>query len=315
MFPTKILLAIDGSEESQRAARLAVTLAETFDSELHIVYSEPMPSAFAYPETTIYQPELQTEVRERAESFGREKLQTALEVLGDTGEVDGTYVGIGRPDAEIVRIGEEIGAGLLVLGSRGLGPIRRAVMGSVSASVVRHAHGPVLVVRDGGSDAGDRASLRGPVVLAIDGSEEAKRAAQVATELSTGTGSPVHIIYVMPDPERLLGPHNYSEEIKSSLIEQARADARRFLEERAENVRSGGASVVQTYLGTGRPDEEILELAEEIDAVMVVTGSRGLGGVRRALLGSVSESVVHHAHCPVLVVRDANHLRVEDRTA
>jgi nucleotide-binding universal stress UspA family protein len=61
--------------------------------------------------------------------------------------------------------------------------------------------------------------------------------------------------------------------------------------------------VAQTYLGTGRPDEEIVELAEEIGAGMVVVGSRSLGGVRRALMGSVSQSVVRHAHCPALVVR------------
>ena len=53
----------------------------------------------------------------------------------------------------------------------------------------------------------------------------------------------------------------------------------------------------------GRPDVEILAVAEEIGAGMVVIGSRGLGGVKRALMGSKSDSVVHHAHCPVLVVR------------
>ena len=188
-------------------------------------------------------------------------------------------------------------------------------MGSVSASVVRHAHGPVLVVRDGDRDSTGRVTLAGPVVLAIDGSGEARLAAEAAAELSARTGSPVHVIYVMPSPERLFGPHSYSGEIKRSLIEQARADARRFLEERAEGVRAGGGAVAQTYLGTGRPDEEIVELAEEVDAAVVVTGSRGLGGIRRSLLGSVSDSVVRHAHCPVLVIRDKNQPQGADRTA
>ena len=125
----------------------------------------------------------------------------------------------------------------------------------------------------------------------------------------------MHVIYVMPNPERLFGPHSYSGEIKGSLIEQARADARRFLEERAEGVRAGGGAVAQTYLGTGRPDEEIVELAEEVDAAVVVTGSRGLGGIRRSLLGSVSDSVVRHAHCPVLIIRDKNQPQGADRTA
>jgi nucleotide-binding universal stress UspA family protein len=50
-------------------------------------------------------------------------------------------------------------------------------------------------------------------------------------------------------------------------------------------------------------DLEIVALAEELGADLIVMGSRGLGGVRRALMGSVSDSVVRHAHCPVLVVR------------
>jgi len=51
-------------------------------------------------------------------------------------------------------------------------------------------------------------------------------------------------------------------------------------------------------------DHEVVSLAEEIGAGLVVLGSRGRGGIRRALMGSVSDSVVHHSHCPVLVVRE-----------
>jgi len=61
--------------------------------------------------------------------------------------------------------------------------------------------------------------------------------------------------------------------------------------------------VIGTHLRTGEPDKEIIRLSEEIDATMIVMGSRGLGAVRRALMGSVSDSVVKHAHCPVLVMR------------
>jgi nucleotide-binding universal stress UspA family protein len=63
------------------------------------------------------------------------------------GDISGAHAKVGRPDAEIVRLAEELGAGLIVLGSRGLGGVRRALMGSVSDSVVRHAHTSVLVVR------------------------------------------------------------------------------------------------------------------------------------------------------------------------
>jgi len=72
--------------------------------------------------------------------------------------------------------------------------------------------------------------------------------------------------------------------------------------------------VARAHLRVGRPDKEIVDLAEEIDAGLVVVGSRGLGGVRRALVGSVSDSVVRHAPCPVLVVRQARNGHPRGRT-
>ncbi len=60
-----------------------------------------------------------------------------------------THLRMGRADKEVVRISEELGVGIIVLGSRGLGAVSRALMGSVSDSVVRHAHCPVFVVRGG----------------------------------------------------------------------------------------------------------------------------------------------------------------------
>ena len=299
-FASVTLLATDGSREAGRAAQMAVELSRSLGSELHTVYVEPLPSPYAFPESTIIDPDFRHEMRERAQQEARVKLEEEVGRIRELGgEVAGSHAAAGRPDAEIVRVAEEVSAGLVILGSRGLGAIKRAAMGSVSDSVVRHAHGSVLVVRgNGGEDI-----PRGPIVLAIDGSEGAKLAARAAAEISAAGGSEVHVIYVLPTAERLYGFHRYSDEVKESLLEQARNEAGKFLDAQAERVGSDGGTVGQTYLGTGRPDEEIIELAEEIDAGMVVIGSRGLGGIRRALVGSVSESVARHAHCPVLVVR------------
>jgi nucleotide-binding universal stress UspA family protein len=141
------------------------------------------------------------------------------------------------------------------------------------------------------------------VLLAIDGSEEAGLAAQAATELSKETGSEVHMTFVLPRPEALIGHHTYSAEVRESVLEQARSEARTFLDGRAEQLRAEGAKVAQAHLRVGEPDKEIIRLSEEIGATMIVMGSRGLGAVSRALMGSVSDSVVKHAHCPVLVMR------------
>lgn len=141
------------------------------------------------------------------------------------------------------------------------------------------------------------------ILLATDGSEEARLAAQAATELSKGTGSEVHVAYVVPSPAELRGHHLYSEEVMRSVLEQTETAAHALLDEQAERIRSGGGKVAETHLRTGRPDKEIVRLSEELEAGTIVIGSRGLGALSRALMGGVSDSVVRHAHCPVFVVR------------
>jgi nucleotide-binding universal stress UspA family protein len=141
------------------------------------------------------------------------------------------------------------------------------------------------------------------ILLATDGSEEARLAAQAAAELSKDTGSEVHVAYVVPSPAELRGHHLYSEEVMRSVIEQAEGEAHALLDEQAERIRSGGGKVAETHLRTGRPDKEIVRLSEDLEAGTIVIGSRGLGALSRALMGGVSDSVVKHAHCPVFVVR------------
>lgn len=141
------------------------------------------------------------------------------------------------------------------------------------------------------------------ILLAVDGSEEARLATQAATELSGTTGSEVQVVYVLPSAGELIGPHSYPADRRESLLEGAERDARTFLDEQAERITSEGGTVTETHLMRGRADREIVHLSEEVGAGLLVMGSRGLGGVRRALMGSVSDSVVRHAHCPVCVVR------------
>jgi nucleotide-binding universal stress UspA family protein len=142
------------------------------------------------------------------------------------------------------------------------------------------------------------------ILLATDGSKEARLAAQAAAELSKDTGSEVHIAYVLPSPSELRGHHLYSEEVMRSVLEQAEGEARSFLEEQAEQVGESGGKVAETHLKAGQPDKEIVRLSEELGVGTIVIGSRGLGAISRAPMGSVSESVIRHAHSPVFVVRE-----------
>lgn len=142
------------------------------------------------------------------------------------------------------------------------------------------------------------------ILLATDGSDEASRATEAAVELCRDTGSEMHIVYVLPTPAQMIGHHLYSSEIRDSLIGGAERDAETFLKEQASRIGSDGGKVAETHLRSGDPDKEILRLAEALGVGLIVIGSRGLGAISRALLGSVSDSVVRHAHCPVLIVRE-----------
>ena len=145
IFPTRILLATDGSEEAELATLRALDIAERTDSELHVVHVGVVPIFLkSYPGTLGYERRLYEEIEEVSSELLR-KQTWRVKALGGT--VAGAHLRMGEVALEIVALAEELGADLIVMGSRGLGGVRRALMGSVSDSVVRHAHCPVLVVR------------------------------------------------------------------------------------------------------------------------------------------------------------------------
>lgn len=144
IFPTTILLATDGSAQAQSAARTAADLAQRTDSELHVVtVGAGLPiSATTNP---AHLEEVQRENRRQAEQVLEQEVKT-IEESG--GAVKETHLREGRAEEEIVELAEELGAGLIVMGSRGHGRLRRALLGGVSDAVVRHAHCPVTIVRE-----------------------------------------------------------------------------------------------------------------------------------------------------------------------
>jgi nucleotide-binding universal stress UspA family protein len=151
IFPTKILLATDGCKEAELARVTALDMASSTDSELHLVTVAPgFPPYDGYRSHDTRIPEVVEQLRQQAEIILDEQIQ---KIKRDGGEVAQKHLKIVDPVAErhrahqILRVAEEIGAGIIVMGSRGRGGVRRALIGSVSDSVVRHAHCPVIVVR------------------------------------------------------------------------------------------------------------------------------------------------------------------------
>jgi nucleotide-binding universal stress UspA family protein len=293
IFPTKILLATDGSREAELAATTAAALAKGTDSELHVVHVGP------------FMPMLFSTMEEEPARMAREARKTLDGAVGQLeaagGDVAQAHLRVGGASEEIVALAEELGAGLIVMGNRGRGGVRRALMGSVSDSVVRHAHCPVLVVR--------AASIAFPtrILVATDGSKEAELASSSAADLAERTGSELHVVYVGHMPPVIYespGALALDRDLQSRMQERAEEGTRTKLDEQVQRVREAGGEVAGAHAKLGRPDAEIAGLAEELGAGLIVLGSRGLGPLRSALMGSVSHSVVRHAHCPVLVVRE-----------
>jgi nucleotide-binding universal stress UspA family protein len=289
IFPTKILFATDGSKDAELAAATAVSLARSTGSELHVTHVGPVVPEHVEP--TDVEP---VQMKQEAQRILDEQVKK-IENLGGT--IAQSSLKMGGAAEEVVDLAEESGIGLIVLGSRGRRRIRRLLMGSVSGSVVRHAHCPVMVTR------WKPLAFPAKILVATDGSEEATLAAQTAANLVARTGSELHVAHA----GRELSHGGYAGvevgPLPAGSQELLDREARELLETQVERIRDAGASVTEAHLVSGRADEEIILLAEEIGTDLVVMGSRGLGGVRRALIGSVSDSVVRHAHCPVLMVR------------
>ena len=144
------------------------------------------------------------------------------------------------------------------------------------------------------------------ILLATDSSEEAELALSTALDLANTTNSQLHVVTVGPwNPDPSYASHEASLhwETYEQASEAIRKEAQEILDNQVRKIEEGGGTVQEAHLRRGRKDEEIIRAAEEIGAGLIIMGSRGLGGVRRALMGSVSDSVIRHAHCPVLVVR------------
>jgi nucleotide-binding universal stress UspA family protein len=143
------------------------------------------------------------------------------------------------------------------------------------------------------------------ILLATDASKDAEKAALIASDIANSTGSELHVLHVgntkdfhvAPGAEQSFSPRTVS-------LGEIREKAEKTLEEAVKQVEEAGGTVAQAHLRSGDPDDEILRFCDEQGGFgLIVMGSRGLTRIKRVVMGSVSGSVVRHAHCPVLVAR------------
>ncbi|MFC0028081.1 universal stress protein [Micromonospora chaiyaphumensis] len=181
-------------------------------------------------------------------------------------------------------------AGMLVLGSRGHGGFAGLLTGSTAVSVTAHAHCPVIVVRDG------RPATSGPVVVGTDGSPSSVQALGFAVERAAQRDVPLRALRVWEPPGEGRVPPGFDPE-EAAATERAAAEADLV------PWREAFPDVpVEVVANPGSPAALLVE--ESRSAQLVVVGSRGRGGLRGMLLGSVSQQLIQHAQCPVAVVRE-----------
>lgn len=303
-----ILVATDGSPSASSAARIAASLAHEAGAAFHVahVWQITQASVGLMADAASWQYTFELD-----EQVARETLAGAVHALEEEGvTVAGQHLRRGRPVDAIMAIAAEIEADLIVVGSRGLGTIRRLLIGSTAEAIIHGAQHPILVIR---GDATAWPPRR--VVVGDDGSASAVDAIDLAATiggLCKATGILVRAIPPLPDHLRLPAPlisqalqrtQRAETPTPQELHDAARAQAEEELNARAVAMTAAFGAQPEVRVLTGDAAEMLLTAAEDGDgAALIVVGSRGLGLLGRIRLGSVSTTVLNAATESVLIV-------------
>ena len=284
-----VLVGVDGSPASVTAVEWASHTAALHHRPLTLVHVLTPPAVMTFPETPM-----PAGYAEWQQEQGRRYLRDALTIAeGRLGADAAARVTGETVLGSTVPILEELSrdAAMLVVGSRGYGPLRRSLLGSVSSAVVRHAHCPVAVCHHDHQVSG---SEQGPVVVGIDGSPVSEAATALAFEEASVRGAELVAIYAWQDTAVLDFPG-----IDAAAMQ---SDGELVLAERLAGWQERYPDVTVHRVVVGdRPADQLIEQSRT--ARLVVVGSHGRGGFTGMLLGSVSRAVVQSAHAPVIVAR------------
>lgn len=282
----RILCPTDFSSGSEHALRFATTLAMQHASDLIVLHSWYLPAS----PFSLGSP-IPAAVTQQIVADSQKRLDATVERARKAGvkHVVGELVG-GIPWVEITQMLDSRGADLCVLGTHGRTGIKRVLLGSVAEKVVRHAHCSVLAVPSDSEPIGFH-----HVLVPTDFSACAERAATLAASL-VGSHGVLKLMYCLELPV------TYETPMPVPLEYDASATA--LLTEEATRLKRATTARVETLHRVGAPGAEILRTIDENPTIdLVVMGSRGRTGLKRALLGSVAEKTVRHAGRPVLVAR------------
>lgn len=290
-----ILLAVDGSSSSAHARDLVASIPWPAGTGVTLLMAYEAPVAW-FPDTAMagaWLPETEEALR-----------VAALEgVAGLAGPLEGRgwtinrRVEPGRAASVIRSTADELGADLIVIGSRGHGPIQSMLLGSVSAEVADLAAQSVLVARH---------ARVTQMLVASDGSECATAIPDVLDGWQGFRATPAVALSVAPidSPafELMVSLYTLGSEPMKGQREELLAQFRMHAEAMATRLSAIGIPAV-AEVRSGDAAAEIVRTAAASGADLIVTGSRSLHGMDRLLLGSVARNVLQHAHASVLIVR------------
>jgi nucleotide-binding universal stress UspA family protein len=307
----QILLATDGSPSSAYAGDLLKRLPLPPDSALTILTVIDKLEILPAPEEMVNDERGAHQQWQQALYYDAEQLLAQEYTrFTNTGWTLRTAMREGPAAHQIVQTANEMAADLIVIGSRGLGSIRRFLLGSVSHQVMTYAPCSVLIAREPHDDDSNTTAttttqhgsgdLPWRLLVAYDGSPMAQAAVETVASLPLHTSTEIRVTSVLT----LITSYRMDvlQTLSASWQEKKQA-TQASLERTAELLRRATPQVTTELREGENPSQEILQAAEAFGAQLIVMGHRGRSGIERFLLGSVANHVVHHAPCSVWVAR------------
>lgn len=282
----RILVATGGSPWSHAALTYAIALAVRTDAVLHILTVLTNPGSYAMPDV-LGATDIVVDLIERQ---GQALLAQAADEAAAAGVACQTLSRWGGVPETIIQTATEEQCELIVLGSRRVSGWKRLQLGRNANAVASKAQQPVLIVKQPPSPMQQYGDLWHRILVATGGSPWSDIAVEHALALARVHDFEVVLLHVMPDRHRFRGTDPSSDEGTSILA---------LAEVRAEAMGVAYTSI----LTQGLVSTKIVDVAAERDCDGIILGSRGLGGWKRLMLGSISNAVAAKATLPVLVVK------------
>lgn len=288
----RIVVGVYGSDASRTALKLVANTRWPIGTQVRLVTAHELP--FESSEVGL---SLRAIAAAEGEHGGLASVDQLAARLRHHGYAAETVMVRGRAADVILAEADELHADLVVVGSRGLGVTASVLVGSVSATLVDHAPCPVLVARG--------EAVTG-ILLATDGSRSSEAIPAVLLAWGAFSETPVDVLSVAPLADRGEVPH-----LLAGLVGggQRPSDARHEIDryrvmadEMTARLTAGGWHA-NGLVRAGEAAQEIEAAAVEWGSDLIITGSRGLSGLRRVLLGSVAHHVLLHSRSSVLVMR------------